>query len=245
MILSTFSWRAGTQDEEVYNEVVKQNAYHLPDSFDPVDSVIDVGAHVGCFLYQCFERGIGIGVGYEPIQENFNHLVVNLTHCENATLIMAAIWRSDDLRTTIPLSGYEVQWGRLETAVSSAFLPPVAEVPVVPLDRAIWQTMNATNHPVRLLKIDAEMSEWPILYTSNLLAFVTEIVGEYHEVGGEFDRFAWSELPDHVKVPGKTRYVISELVEHLDHQGFDVEIEPCSVRPDMGKFFAKKRFKTR
>jgi hypothetical protein len=75
--------------------------------------------------------------------------------------------------------------------------------------------------PVRLLKLDCEGSEWPILFTSRRLQQVREIVGEYHERETEW---GWC---------GAVR-----LQEFLQAQGFAVDVQ--ETRDGLGLFWAKR-----
>ncbi|CAN0498790.1 unnamed protein product, partial [Phaeothamnion confervicola] len=76
-------------------------------------------------------------------------------------------------------------------------------------------------HPhIRYLKIDAEGAEYPILFTSTLLARVYEISGEFHETQAE------------------PRHTMAALAKHLTAQGFWVAWKQTS--PGLGLFFASR-----
>jgi hypothetical protein len=65
----TVSYREGTLDEYVINEVFKRKIYikHFPVS--PGELWVDIGAHIGMFNLFCALEGAQ-AVSYEPEQEN-------------------------------------------------------------------------------------------------------------------------------------------------------------------------------
>ena len=75
---------------------------------------------------------------------------------------------------------------------------------------------------VRLLKIDAEGSEHPILLTCNNLEKVEEIVGELHEY------LTLEGLSEDAKLPGYQKYTRNELQQHLEKHGFSVTFTSVS-----------------
>ena len=60
---------------------------------------------------------------------------------------------------------------------------PVAKVA---FDEIVDRVTNHGERRVRLLKLDCEGAEWPILLTSQRLDLIDEICGEFHEIGGQF-----------------------------------------------------------
>ena len=52
-----WSFRSGTLDRLIFDAVVAQNEYRLPERFGPDDMVVDVGAHIGSFAYAVALRG--------------------------------------------------------------------------------------------------------------------------------------------------------------------------------------------
>ncbi|MDQ2731571.1 MAG: FkbM family methyltransferase, partial [Armatimonadota bacterium] len=95
--------------------------------------------------------------------------------------------------------------------------------------------------PVRLLKMDCEGSEFPILLTATKLHLVEEICGEFHEMGGLFDG---NSIPDAARVEGYPAYGIGELFLFLNAAGFRVIYERSALpdgRPcNLGHFWAKR-----
>ena len=52
-----FYARPETTDSAIFTNVVDDNEYNLPQSFEPDDIVVDIGAHIGGFSYAALERG--------------------------------------------------------------------------------------------------------------------------------------------------------------------------------------------
>jgi hypothetical protein len=44
-----WSFRSGTLDRLIFDSVVALDEYRLPERFEPVVVVVDVGAHIGSF----------------------------------------------------------------------------------------------------------------------------------------------------------------------------------------------------
>lgn len=170
-----------TQDEMTFVEAYWQNEYRLPDSFDPADVIVDVGAHIGCFALACLRRQARNVRCYEADPANFSLLLENMERysplvvCEHQ-----AVWRSDR-EEGVSLYRYENP-----TATAMHFVRPhdpkmfkCSETAAVALDAILRDYQE-----VRLLKLDCEGSEYPILYTSKELGRVQEIVMETHEKMG-------------------------------------------------------------
>jgi hypothetical protein len=103
------------------------------------------------------------------------------------------------------------------------------EVNSIPFDHIL-----AKFEHVKLLKLDCEGSEFPILLTSKLLSKVDRIIGEYHEV----DSTAMKYLAPIAKLPHYNEYNSQMLVEKLEQNGFKVILTPNSFR--IGHFDAWK-----
>ena len=59
VLTEAWKFRNGTLDQAIFNEVVDDNEYRLPDRFAPGDVVIDVGTHIGSFVQAVLSRGCG------------------------------------------------------------------------------------------------------------------------------------------------------------------------------------------
>ena len=104
-------------------------------------------------------------------------------------------------------------------------------VETISLDQILSEASEGFRKPIRLLKIDCEGSEYPILFTSSKLEILEEVCGEYHEVPAEL-------IPDRAKVPGKfERFDRFALKEFFEEQGWSIVLEPKAER--LGLFHAR------
>lgn len=181
-----------------------RNEYQLPPRFEPDDIVIDVGAHIGSFTYACCIRSVGQVIAVEAHPQNFGRASIHLHQAiqdKQVDLRWGAVWRSDDHSDSLDVSAYEKMLdGRFNTGhVTIEAQEHPSLMPVFALDNLIQEQAPCR---IRLLKLDCEGAEFPILLTSNKLQFVSEIVGEFHETDNT---------------------TINSLVNHLQKQGFDAE----------------------
>ena len=107
----------------------------------------------------------------------------------------------------------------------------------------------ATNHgekQVRLLKLDCEGAEWPILLTSQRLHLIDEICGEFHEIGGQFLEINENRLLEQpvFSLGNCRKFTIDALVKHLEDAGFTVSYRrhkrPTGALEGLGLFFATR-----
>ena len=87
---------------------------------------------------------------------------------------------------------------------------------------------------VRLLKLDCEASEFPILLTSQLLGRVDQITGEYHEISPQ----VYAMLDPAAQIENFSEYRFEQLVTRLEQFGFQVDVKPG--HPHIGKFVATR-----
>ena len=107
-------------------------------------------------------------------------------------------------------------------------------IEVVAFDDIINQVTENGKKRVKLVKIDCEGSEYPILLTARTLHLVDAICGEFHEMGGAYDAHT---IPEHARVPGYERFTIQELVDMLQQAGFSISWTRHG-QTNMGHFFA-------
>ena len=229
-VAEPFHTRPGTIDPNIFREVVLENEYRLPERFAADDLIIDVGAHVGSFSTACLLRGAGRVVAFEPFPANHALLGVNLARFgPRGEARRAAVWRSDrpagELR-------YQASADPTNTGGGTLFGTGGCAMPTVALDAVVRELLAATGQDsVRLLKLDCEGSEYPILLTATCLDRVAEICGEYHEIG---------PVPDEARVGGRASYDHHVLVDHLTKIGFRVETEVHPRNPALGLFWARR-----
>jgi hypothetical protein len=105
---------------------------------------------------------------------------------------------------------------------------------------------NNGEHRVRLLKLDCEGAEWPILLTSQRLGLIDEICGEFHEIGGQFLEIS-EDRPEQQPVfsfANVEKFTIDMLVDTLSDAGFAVtwrrHTRPTGAIEGLGLFFATR-----
>lgn len=227
-----FTFRCGTFDQMIFRDVCDQNEYELPDQFGAKDVIIDIGAHIGCFSYACLTRGAAAVLAFEPNGENFKIAQQNLTSFKGRFKIQhKAVWRSDRHPTWLLHSGYAKSRTGLNTGGGTVLVEAQSKpdhtrkevVGTISLDRILRPFTT-----IRLLKLDCEGSEWPILFTSKHLHKVASICGEYHEL---------NDIPSSALAPGYSRYTKKELEEFLRRYYKKVRIQP-SADKRLGHFWA-------
>lgn len=210
-----FHARPGTMDAEIYDIVFRRNEYRLPPQFSAGDVILDVGAHVGSFSTACLMRGAGRVVAFEPEPTNHALLAVNLARFgARADARCAAVWRSDAPPTTLH---FNPSTDATNTGGGSMFAPASLGVSAatVSLDAVVAEVLAATGQRrVRLLKLDCEGSEYPVLLTATCLDRVEALCGEYHQV---------NDVIPAAQVGGRVAYTRNDLAAHLRAQGFRVE----------------------
>jgi FkbM family methyltransferase len=225
-------FRPGSMDAEIWQDVSAHNEYDLPDTLTSHDTVIDIGGHIGAFSYASLIRGAGHVHIYEANAANFEIILCNLRQFAGRVAFnRCAVWRSDrstdHLHFQADLSG---NGGR--TGGGCVIYPEGEAVPCVAFDEAL-QRAATRGQRVRLVKIDCEGSEWPILFTSRRLDLVQSICGEYHEITD-------ADVPEQAKVEGYPHFNAETLEKFLTAQGFTVRLQ--TIIPDLlGLFWAERR----
>lgn len=239
-----FRFRPNTLDEWVYHQVVASNEYRLPRQFKPEDIILDIGGHIGSFSYACWLRGSRSITLFEPAPENCEAILYNLFGLPGITLDTAAVWRSDVDVAFLIHTGFPATPNGVNTGGGNVIWDNGVhlQVPAVKFDDIVDTHTHNGEDLIRLLKIDAETSEFPILLTSKKLGYVCEIVGEYHEVGGDFNDAtipAPARIIDPVTSEPYPAYTMALLAEFLRDHGFQVTSNRLG-NTNMGHFHAKK-----
>lgn len=243
--------RKGTYDEWI-PQAVGTDYREAPERFAEGDVVLDVGCHIGSFSLLMAGRGARV-VGYEANRENYALASVNTRSAPLVRLRNAAVWRSD-----VP-AGSALFVPSIEgpnTGGGAVMYASVADATTVQLargeqSRALPEATNGpTSHAVptigldavleelgrvRLLKLDVEGSEYPILLTATRLDQVELIVGEYHVVTPE----EMALLAPAARV-GDRPYSRELLGRTLEAAGFDVTFRPEIEVPERGMFSARR-----
>ena len=251
-----WTFRRGTLDRMIFNGVVVGNEYRLPARFAPTDIVIDVGAHIGSFAYAVVMRGGEHVYGIEPDRANCacarEHLKPYIER-GHVQLMEGAVWRSDPNDDELRFDGYHPfprsykgMGGIVNTGNGSVVWGVGEPVAKVALDDLIDSLTGEGERRVRLLKLDCEGAEWPILLTSRRLHLIDEIVGEFHEIGGPFLEIGEDRPPAaHVfRTDRVAGFTIDELARCMRDSGFSVSYRrhrrPDGALEGLGLFFATR-----
>jgi FkbM family methyltransferase len=214
----------------VFREVVVGNEYRLPRRFRAEDVILDIGSHIGSFAYACCVRGAGTIFSCEANPSNVEVLRHNLEpYLDRVAIRHTAVWRSDQP----PKMLYFELLGRTDNTGAGRVTGTTTgqSVPALPFDELVEEASNGGRRPIRLVKLDCEGAEWPILLTSRLLPRIEALCGEYHL--GEFP------APDALSgLPEPTPALLSNF---LEQRGFAVELCPCPKNARLGLFFARQR----
>jgi len=235
-----FTFRPGTQDESMFQEVVIANTYNLPDAFQGDEVIIDIGANIGAFTYAALIRGAGEVHAFEPDKGNYLQAQRNLRDfLGRAFLYHGAVWRSDRREGVIYYHGYDK-----ETACGNVLdTRESTPVPAHSLDDVIRTISEAGRGRIDLVKIDCEGAEFPILLTAQLLNHVDCIVGEYHNfASGVPEGHPFYVIPEMAKVAGYDRFTDAELLPYLRQSGYEVSMERHKIVPHvLGTFVARRQ----
>lgn len=163
-------YRAGTQDELAVVEVLRDNEYRLPERFEPTDVIVDVGAHIGTFALACLLRGARNVLCFEPNPQCVDLLRKNVAAWPEAVSIMqAGVW-SEACKRNLRIPDNEVATAMCDTLGRGLF----------PVELVGINCVLSTLPRIRLLKLDCEGAEKPILDAVRSLDNVQEVVGELH-----------------------------------------------------------------
>lgn len=213
-------------------EVLVRDDYHMSRRrLQASDVVLDIGGHIGCFGLAAHACGSRCIYSYEPFPDSFERLESNYAGLSGAEAVQAAVFRSDDMGpaqlehpgfptggSVLFSPGSAMEW--LDGEIRPSRVVRAQEAPTLALDRLL------APHPrVRLLKLDCEGSEFPILLTSRLLDRVDEIVAEVHEL----PRDLYEKTIPAARVSGYDEYNLPVLSRLLDEQGFAVTSSSVSA----------------
>jgi FkbM family methyltransferase len=255
-VTDAWSFRPGTLDQMIFDGVVALDEYRLPERFAPDDVVVDVGAHIGSFAYAVVVRGGKHVWSFEPDHANCMLAAEHLRSYVGqgyVRLMHAAVWRSDPNDDELRFDGYHPfpqSWPGMEGIVNTGdgsvvwgFGEPVVKIA---FDDVVDLATNRGERRVRLLKLDCEGAEWPIVLTSRRLHLIDEIVGEFHELGGPLLEIG-ENRPSNAHVFHSDRvagFTIEELVRFLRDAGFCVtysrHVRPGGGLEGLGYFFATR-----
>jgi FkbM family methyltransferase len=219
--------RPGTIDRRIFRNVVVENEYRLPSRFEPDEVILDIGGHIGTFALAVLQRGAGVVHCCEPDADNFQVLAANLApYGERIRLHRRAVWRSDvDVEALYLHNPHRADnTGGIQVAGRSTG----QSVSVLGFDDLV-EAAAGSDGRIRLLKLDCEGAEWPILFTTRTLDRIDAICGEYH----------LGDYPEAFRIAGFPVFTEEALETFLSEQGFHVIVEANRRSPDsIGNFFA-------
>ena len=220
------------EKENIVGAVALFDEYGLRNTqFTANDIIIDIGAHVGIFADLCYQRGARQIHVYEPELDNFRRLAGLSANMDGVHLYNLAVFRSDTpaemtLTHSCHLSensggGNVLFNGKHFESDTQTLIQPkkVQHASTISLDEILDKFQY-----VRLLKLDCEGSEFPILLTSKRLEWVQEIVLEYHECLATL----YAELDQRAQIPGYNAFTANDLKIWLEQCGFLVQLQPDS-----------------
>lgn len=252
-----WTFRPSTLDRLIFNGVVVHNEYCLPDSFQPADIVIDIGAHIGSFAYAAVSRGCRNVFAIEPDATNIEIAAQHLREYiepGQVKLVRGAVWRSDENDDELFFDGYHPfpssysgMEGILNTGNGSVIWGQGEPITKIAFDQIVDEVTGKGARRVRFVKVDCEGGEWPILFTSQRLHLIDEICGEFHELGGQFLEIS----EDHPTTKpifnfgNDARFTVERLVSYLEDAGFAVRYKrhrrPSGELEGLGLFFASRK----
>lgn len=238
----TFQLRHGTQDAEVFDDVVNKNQYRLPDKLPPDSLVIDIGANIGAFAVACLLRGAGTVVCFEPCPLNFQQILKNTSGWPGQVAAFnAAVWRSDRSEKIKFISADKntACGGVVPVDVAAGMgklSDGAAEVTAIGLDELLYHATDGGKRRVQLLKIDAEGAEYSILYTSRHLPIVDQLIGETHQYPN-----AWPGDKFFVNGFTQDEACAAGMKVFLEKQGFSVTQQAESAENNINTLFFATR----
>lgn len=229
-------FRVDSLDWWIFDNIQNKNEYKLNEYLRPDAVVLDIGSHAGYFADYCMKLGARKVYCYEMDKENYELSLQNLEKYSDSIIVNnLAVWRSDITLDKAYYGDYSI-WGNLINTggIGMVLEGGPKEVDTVQLDDIIDQIISVDGK-IHLMKIDAESAEWSILLTSELLSSINTVIGEYHEIGGEYD----NHNPDILDL-GYKRYDLLLLKRHFEMLGYKFRSNRYT-NLNIGHFWATKR----
>lgn len=178
--LSIVDYATSVAADAIASEL-SNNIYHLDDiAFEPGDTVLDLGGHVGMVSIYLAKKHPFINIySYEPCPDNYEHFLLNLDAnlVRNVQVFNEAV--TQDGRILQMIANFRVNSGGATANLRDMRLPAHSyfKAESTTLD-AIFADKDIKH--CKLLKIDIEGSEHEVLLNSSCLSRVEYLVGEFH-----------------------------------------------------------------
>lgn len=225
-------FRKGTFDAGIFKSVYHSNEYGVG-GFAGSDAIVDVGAHIGSFSKFVADTGAGLVLAFEPEKENFELMVENLLPevvSGKVLAFMKGVMSAGSEKVEFRHSGYSDERGMKNTGGGNIFSKTGQLVDILPIGEVIKIAKRFSGR-VRLIKLDCEGAEWPILFDEEAdWDSVVEIVGEYHE---------WANAP--FEIAGRRNLTAADLIERMRILGFEDLIERRVEGTNIGLFRGRRR----
>jgi FkbM family methyltransferase len=212
--------RQNSRDQDIWRTVVEEDEYGVRGmKLNANDVVIDIGANIGTFCYAA-AQGAGAKriIAYEPDPDNYRILVQNVRRLGAVETYRLACVGTPYGEVELHRSTDPVNFGG-----ASLLAMGETEKIYVPTE-SLDELLDKIPGRIRLLKLDCEGSEFPIVFESHSLDRIDEIVGEYHEAGPEASHPYYTEIPGVMQVRNLPSFTGTALKQELERWGFEVQL---------------------
>ncbi len=214
MLPIQIGFREGSNDDLIFQAVNQNDEYRLGGTtFKPDDVVIDIGGHVGSFMFNAWTRGSRRIESYEANLGNFTQLQKNSKLLSGVTCHRTAVWSETGKKVFSheQIHFKEVNHGGRWVSDEQYFdNEDLEDVVSTSLDDILVK-----HESVAFLKMDIERSEFQAIPNSKLLGRVKRMAIEFH---------------DHPE----------PLEAYLKSFGFEVEVVRAADNIQMGLIYAVK-----
>ena len=202
-----WSYRPDTWDWNIFDSVCIHNEYALPNPLPANSLVVDIGAHIGSFCWAVHTLGAAAIVAIEMQSDNVQHLLKNLAPIPRHFVWHCAAWNDHD-ETQL----HEPTTLGVNTGGGGVFSGDGRTVLAIPISRIFRHAVGWSGiERVRLMKLDCEGSEYPILLGADL-SLVDAVCGELHD-GVHWGDRVWTHR---------------DVVEMLTAAGFSLRVTPTA-----------------
>ena len=216
-----FNLRYNSFDEKIYTEIYVNNSYRILDLSDK--NVIDIGAHIGCFIKNAVEKNAKMVDAYEMCSVSYEQCLKNIRNYDNVKLSQKVVWSHSGEKIKVPTSIIYSKINEqniLNTGGETLMFNIEDDYELV--DSISLDDIVSQYESIGLIKIDCEGSEYPILYNFNNIDKVESFVIEFHCYA----------LMDNVLIDYKDKCNEIDLKNYLESKGFSVYLGEIEYMTD-------------